>query len=107
MSSKALLSISSSSVAGFAAASVVAGILLSAVGQANATPVTQLVAANATSAEFDGLPADTYTFTAVPVDANSNPLTSPNYSPPSANLVVPADTTVSLSVPSNLAASLG
>jgi hypothetical protein len=105
--SKGTLAIGYGSVAGFLAAAVVAAISISAVGAVNTTPLTMSVDPGTASVEFDSLPADTYTFTATPVDAQGNPLTAPGYSPPSTSLVVPADTTVTLSVPNTLAATLG
>jgi hypothetical protein len=105
----ATLGISSGPQAGFAAGSVVAAILLTMVGQVNNTPVTQSVAPDATSATFTGLAAgDTYTFTAIPVDASDNPLTAAGYSPPSSTLSVPAGppATVTLTVPQVLTSNL-
>jgi hypothetical protein len=97
---------------GFPAAAVVAAILLSAVGAsaANATPVTQTVAPGTASVTFANLPADTYTFTATPVDVNGNPLVAAGYTPPTASLTVAAGTggggsTVSLNVPTGLTAT--
>ena len=94
---------------GFAVASVVAAILLSAVGAlpANSTPVTQTVAPGTESATFDSLAVDTWTFTATPVDVNGNPLTAAGYTPPSTAFTVTGTgpVTVSLQVPTALVAS--
>jgi hypothetical protein len=96
---------------GFAAAAAVAAILLSAQG---ATPgvaaVTQTVAPGTPSATFSNLPADTYTFTATPVDVNGDPLVAAGYTPPTAQLAVSGGGggtggTVSLSVPTALVAT--
>lgn len=104
----AKLSISVGSQPGFVAGSVVAAILLTMVGQTNNTPVTQSVAPDATSAEFDNLAPDTYTFVAIPVDASNNPLTAAGYSPPSSTLTVPAGppATITLTVPQSIVANL-
>jgi hypothetical protein len=100
---------------GFPAAAAVAAILISAVGAlpANSTPITQTVAPATASATFAGLAADTWTFTATPVDVNGNPLTASGYTPPSTTFTSAGGTggtggtgsTVTLNVPSALAAT--
>jgi hypothetical protein len=100
--SKAVLTITVAPVDGFAAGSAVAGIVFTATGVANPTPLTQAVAPTATEATFDNLAPDTWTFTALPVDANGKPLTAPGYSAPTVSLTIAAPTTVTLTVPTGI-----
>jgi hypothetical protein len=105
------LAITYSQTPGFPAAAAVAAILISAVGAlpANSTPITQTVAPATASATFSGLAADTWTFTATPVDVNGNPLTASGYTPPTTTFTSAGGTgtggTVTLNVPTALAAT--
>jgi hypothetical protein len=94
-------------VSGFPAGSAVAALLI--VGVANTaanSPPSQTVPPGATSVTFQNLAADTYAFSATPVDANGNALTAPGYSVPSVNVVVPVAQSVTLTVPTSLSASV-
>jgi hypothetical protein len=100
----ATLSITLGLVNGFAAGAAVAAIGIKVVGVANPTPITKAVAADATTATFDLAP-DTWTFTAVPLDAAGNPLTAEGYSAPSTTLKIAAPATVTLTVPTGVSAA--
>lgn len=103
----AALTLGYGQVSGFPAGSAVASILLAAVGAlpANATPVTQQVAPGTASVTFSSLPADTWTFSATPLDANNNALTASGYSVPTGSVTLTAPSTVTLSVPTTLSAT--
>ena len=94
-------------VSGFPAAAVVAAILFTAVGSLpeNATPQTQSVAPGTATVTFSDLAADTWTFTASPVDASGAALTAAGYSAPSTSLAITAPQTVTLTVPTALSAA--
>ena len=99
-------SVSYGSVSGFAAAAVVAAIVISLQGAtAGAAPITQTVAPGTASASFANVPPDTYTVTATPVDEAANPLTATGYTVPSTSVTVTAPSTVTLSVPTGITAT--
>lgn len=99
-------SVSYGSVPGFAAAAVVAAIMVSLQGSDPAVkPLTQAVAPGTTSLSFSDVPADSYTVTAEPIDADANVLTAAGYTPPTTTLVVTAPSTVTLTVPVGVSAS--
>jgi len=90
-------------VSGFPPSSVVAGILIAAVAGTPAnSPAPQTVAPGTATVVFANLAADTYSFSATPVDANGNALTAPGYSVPSVSVTVPVTQTITLTVPTGL-----
>ena len=110
MSSNAVASIAYAPVPGFPAGSQLAGILVTLVGQAagNTVPQEQTVAANATTVTFPISVSDTYTVTAVGVDAQGNTFGTPATSAPTPITVpTPAPVTVSLNLPSSVSVALG